>query len=216
MTPEDFRFASDVSRETMARLQTYADLLVKWQKAINLVSKSTLPDLWQRHMLDSAQLFDIASNIVDENAGKLPPLKDCTWLDLGSGAGFPGLVLAIMGVGHVHLVESDARKGTFMREVARQTGADVTIHTCRIEKLENQKNCPPAVDFISARALAGLEQLMDWSVPFRTQNTVCLFPKGQDVDSELQKLLLSEANKIKKWPSRTNDDSVVVQISATY
>ena len=120
-----------------------------------------------------------------------------------------------MGIGHVHLVESDARKGTFMREVARQTGADVTIHTCRIEKLGDQKNCPTDVDFISARALAGMDQLLAWSVPFRTQNTVCLFPKGLNVDSELQKLLLSENSEIKKWPSRTNDESVVVQISAT-
>jgi len=222
MSPEEFQKAANVSRETLQRLTTYADLLVKWQKAINLVSKNTLPDLWQRHMLDSAQLYNIAQAILKDpiykerggrgSGGADRDLADCTWIDLGSGAGFPGLVLAIMGVGQVHLVESDARKCTFMREVARETGVDVHIHTCRIEKLPDQKGAPVAADFISARALAKVDQLLTWAEPFITPDTVCLFPKGQDVDLELANLIESGNSMIKKWPSLTHPDSVVLQI----
>jgi len=222
MTPEEFQKASNVSRETLQRLTVYAELLVKWQKAINLVSKNTLPDLWQRHMLDSAQLYDIAGNTLKdpiykergEGASVVADrdLADCTWVDLGSGAGFPGLVLAIMGVGRVHLVESDARKCTFMREVARETGVDVHIHTCRIEKLVDQKDAPGTADFISARALAKVDQLLIWAEPFVAPDTVCLFPKGQDVDLELANLIESGSSMIKKWPSLTHPDSVVLQI----
>jgi 16S rRNA (guanine527-N7)-methyltransferase len=214
MTPDGFQSATNVSRETLDRLKVYADLLVKWQKAINLVSKNTLPDLWQRHMLDSAQIYDIAQTIVSEQGDKARPLSECRWLDLGSGAGFPGLVLSIMGVGQVHLVESDARKCTFMREVAREAGANVVFHTCRIEKLTEQENNPGQVDFISARALAKTDKLLDWSADFRSQNTVCLFPKGQDVDLELEHLLESDESIIKKWPSRTQDQSVVLQVTS--
>ena len=214
MTPDGFQSGTNVSRERLDRLKVYADLLVKWQKAINLVSKNTLPDLWQRHMLDSAQIYDIAQTIVSEQGDKARPLSECRWLDLGSGAGFPGLVLSIMGVGQVHLVESDARKCTFMREVAREAGANVVFHTCRIEKLTEQENNPGQVDFISARALAKTDKLLDWSADFRSQNTVCLFPKGQDVDLELEHLLESDESIIKKWPSRTQDQSVVLQVTS--
>jgi 16S rRNA (guanine527-N7)-methyltransferase len=210
MTPQDFQKATNVSRETLSRLQVYADLLVKWQKAINLVSKSTLPDLWQRHMLDSAQLFDIADTIYKERQGDVPSPAESSWLDLGSGAGFPGLVLAIMGVPRMQLVESDARKCTFMREVARATNVDVTIHTSRIEKLSGSEVV--TADYISARALAKVDQLLDWATPFSQKNTIFLFPKGQEVDPELQKLLKSDNSFVKKWPSRTHPDSVVLQI----
>jgi len=214
MTPDGFQSATNVSRETLDRLKVYADLLVKWQKAINLVSKNTLPDLWQRHMLDSAQIYDIAKAVVAEQGRNIRPLNESTWLDLGSGAGFPGLVLSIMGVGQMHLVESDARKCTFMREVARETGANVIFHTCRIEKLAGQSDNPGQVDFISARALAKTDQLLAWAAPFRSQNTVCLFPKGQDVDFELEHLLEFDDSIIKKWPSRTQDQSVVLQVTS--
>ena len=215
MTPEQFLEASNVSRETLKRLTVYAELLHKWQKAINLVSKSTLPDLWQRHMLDSAQLFDIAQQIITEDGVSRKPLDQSTWLDLGSGAGFPGLVLAIMGAGRVHLVESDARKCTFMHEVARQTEIDVNIHTCRIERLDSMPKAPGKTDFISARALAKTDQLLTWAEPYRSETTVCLFPKGQDVDLELGGLIVSDSSKLKKWPSRTNPDSVILQVTSS-
>jgi 16S rRNA (guanine527-N7)-methyltransferase len=214
MSPEEFQSISNVSRETLDRLTTYAGLLEKWQKAINLVSKNSLPDLWQRHMLDSAQLYGIAHQIIDDSEGQLLPLEKSLWLDLGSGAGFPGLVLAIMGVGNVHLVESDMRKCTFMREVARETNTNVSIHTCRIEKLQDQKDSPDQADFISARALAKVDQLLVWADTFRSPDTVCLFPKGQDVDSELDHLLQSDDSIIKKWPSRTQEQSVVLQVTS--
>lgn len=167
MTAEDFAAALSVSRETLERLQAYADLLVKWQAKINLVGPATIPDLWRRHLLDSAQM-----------AAHLP---EGPVLDLGSGAGFPGLVLAIMTGQPVHLVESDARKCAFLREAARVTGAaNATIHNKRIEAI-----APFPVAAVTARALASLGQLLDWAAPFLQQHTQCLFLKGAKVDEEL-------------------------------
>ena len=123
MTPEEFVEQCPVSRETLDRLTVLADLLARWTQRINLVSKSTLPDLWRRHILDSAQL-----------AAHVPP-GSRTMVDLGSGAGFPGLVLAAITDLDIHLVESDARKCAFLREAARSMGRQVTVHNTRIEKL---------------------------------------------------------------------------------
>ena len=163
----------DVSRETIAALETYATLLAKWQKAINLVSAATLPDLWQRHFLDSAQLLPL-----------LPPVSagDGAITDLGSGAGFPGLVLAILSGRPAHLVESDQRKAAFLGEVARATGcADrVKVHAARAETIK-----PWTAGAVTARALADLSQLLDWSAPFVGPDTVLLFPKGAKADEEL-------------------------------
>ena len=104
MDPEGFQAATSVSRETLDRLRLYADLLIKWQKSLNLVGRSTIGDLWRRHMLDSAQLLPFI------------PARTTRLLDLGSGAGFPGMVLAILGVRGVELVESDQKKAVFLRE----------------------------------------------------------------------------------------------------
>ena len=123
MNADDFRQAAGVSRETLERLTAYADLLVKWQAKINLVGPDTIPSLWRRHFLDSAQVFPL----LPQGIHRL--------VDMGSGAGFPGLVLAVMGVGDVHLIESDARKCAFLREAARITGTPVTVHNARIENL---------------------------------------------------------------------------------
>ena len=133
-----------VSRETLARLEDYADLLRKWQNAINLVSTASLNDLWRRHIWDSAQLLPHI------------PADAHSLLDLGSGAGFPGLVLAILGVDGVVLVEADKRKCAFLREAARVTGTDVTIHDRRIEDMGEEI---PPVDVITARAVASLSLL---------------------------------------------------------
>ena len=128
-TPEDFARAFGVSRETLERLETYEALLKQWQKTINLVAPSTLSDIWHRHFADSAQLLALA-----------PPGAE-RWLDLGSGAGFPGLVLAILlaerGHGRVTLIESDTRKAAFLGEVARRVGVAVDILGTRIEKSAN-------------------------------------------------------------------------------
>jgi 16S rRNA (guanine527-N7)-methyltransferase len=166
--PSAFLEKTGVSRETLAKLEVYADLLVTWNKKINLIGPSTEADLWHRHMLDSAQLYPL-----------IPPSTGVV-LDLGSGAGFPGLVLAIMGLPGVHLVESDQRKCAFLREAARITGASATVHAKRIEQL----TAFPA-DVITARAVAPLADLLAWSERFLTKNTLCIFPKGQNVEVEL-------------------------------
>jgi 16S rRNA (guanine527-N7)-methyltransferase len=168
MTPAAFRTAANVSRETMARLETYAELLQKWQGAINLVSRGSLDDLWRRHFLDSTQLHRF-----------LPPTTRVL-VDLGSGAGFPGLVLAVLGVPEVHLVESDARKCAFLREAARNLGVTVEIHHGRIEEIT-----PFIADAVTARALAPLGDLLDLGERFIGSHTICLFLKGKGVDEEL-------------------------------
>lgn len=171
---ESFSALFDVSRETMERLATYEALLLKWQKSINLVSAGTLPELWRRHMLDSAQLVTLAP----EGARR--------WADLGSGGGFPGLVIAILLAGRpgfeMHLVESDQRKCIFMREVARATGAPATIHNKRIEAFAEGAG---AFDVVSARALAPLDRLLGWAAPLFGPGTTGLFLKGKGVEDEL-------------------------------
>lgn len=196
MDARAFQAATGVSRETMARLQIYADLLVKWQTAINLVGPKTLPDLWSRHFLDSAQLFPL-----------LPP-GTRTLVDLGSGAGFPGLVLAIMGVPDVHLVESDARKGTFMREVARETGAKATVHTARIE----QAAAFPA-DVVTARALAPLDTLFGYAERFWGPATVGFFLKGEAVEGELTAATESWTFATERIASRSDAAGVVLRVT---
>jgi len=163
-----FQAATDVSRETLVQLQRYVDVLQRWAPRVNLIGPSTLDDIWRRHILDSAQLW--------------PHLPDNskTLVDFGSGAGFPGMVLAIMGVPDVHLVESNQRKCVFLREVARAAGVNVTVHASRIEALT-----PFPVDVVTARALASLPILLEYAEPFLKSNTICLFPKGQRVNEEL-------------------------------
>jgi len=175
----------DVSRETLGRLETYADLLKRWQKTINLVAPKTLDDVWYRHFVDSAQLFPL----VPDGARRL--------IDLGSGAGFPGLVLAILAAERdpwqklgqrrgldVTLVESDTRKAAFLREVARQTGIAVDIMSTRIESMTNSANVESA-DVITARALAPLVRLFELAEPLFAPQTVGLFLKGKTVDDEV-------------------------------
>ena len=170
LTPQAFQAAAAVDDEVVARLRLYADTLRKWQRHINLVGPGTMPDLWRRHMLDSAQLLPL-----------LPPGASGL-ADLGSGAGFPGLVLAIMGVAEVFLVESDQRKAAFLSEVNRLTGAGARIVIARAETV-----ALPPVDVVTARGLAGLPRLLDLVEPFieRNPKTTCLFLKGKKLHQEL-------------------------------
>jgi len=173
--PEDFAEVFKVPRETIHRLTRYAEVLTNWQKRTNLVGPSTLPVLWSRHFADSAQLCGLAPN------ARL-------WLDLGSGAGFPGLVIAIIQAGtpdfHMHLVESNRKKCAFLGEVARETEAPVDIHAVRIEELaERDQSLRP--DVVSARALAPLPRLFELAVPFFGERTKGLFPKGREAEVEL-------------------------------
>jgi len=195
LTPGQVQSRTGVSRETVARFETYAALLQKWQRRINLVASSTLADIWERHFLDSAQLF------------ALLPEQTETLVDLGSGAGFPGMVLAMMGVPDVHLVESDQRKAAFLREVARVADVSLTIHACRIESV------PPLVaDVVTARALAGLPQLLEMAAPFITRKTLCLFPKGQNVEAELTEAHKMWFIQVSRYPSITDPHAVVLAL----
>ncbi len=168
LDPQGFAALSGVSRETLARLEAYAGLLVQWSARINLVGANTLGDLWRRHFLDSAQLLPHV------------PAGTQSLIDLGSGAGFPGLVLAILGVKGVELVEADSRKCAFLREAARIAAAPVQIRNARIEAVP-----PHIVDVVTARGCAPLDRLLLLAQPFIGPDTVCLFPKGERVAQEL-------------------------------
>lgn len=166
------RYGLDVSRETSEKFQRYAELLMKWQNAINLVGPSTLEELELRHFVDAAQLFKYISN------------KQVRMADMGSGGGFPGLILAMMGVADVHLIESDVRKATFLREVSRETSTPVTVHDDRVEDITIEN-----VDLITARALAPLRDLLGMAQKLATpgHDFSCLFLKGEKTAEELEK-----------------------------
>ena len=161
-----------VSRETVERLDAYVALLNTWQATTNLIAPSTIGTIWTRHIVDSLQLLTLA-----------PGAK--TWVDLGSGGGFPGIVIActLNSSGMVHLVESNAKKAAFLREAARVTGAPAKIHNLRIEDFNAQFQGP--VDIVTARALAPLPELLGFAAPFLKMGAQALLLKGQDVEGEL-------------------------------
>lgn len=201
-----FAEAFDVSRETLDRLDLYARLLAQWQKAVNLVSAKTLPQVWERHFADSAQLLRFA-----------PDAR--RWIDIGSGAGFPGLVVAILlaarGEARVTLVESDARKCAFMREVARQAGITVDIVDERIESFSTRgRISETAVDVISARALAPLDRLLELSSALFSRNTLGLFLKGRELRSELDEAQRRWAFDWTVVPSLTDASGQILQVRA--
>jgi 16S rRNA (guanine527-N7)-methyltransferase len=184
----------------MGRLEDYAELLYRWNRRINLVSAASLTDLWRRHMLDSAQLLPL-----------LPPkprVRARVLLDLGSGAGFPGLVLAILGAGEVHLVESDRRKATFLQEAARATETAVTIHKQRIESLSI------AADVVTARALAPLDRLLGLARPFLDPEGAgrAFFLKGERVEAELTEAAKNWTMTLARHASRSDARSVILEI----
>ena len=169
-----------VSRETYEKLEIFYETLIKWQKSINLISNSSLEHIWTRHFLDSAQLY----NFTKEIHGNI--------LDMGSGAGFPGIILAMMGNENINVVESDQRKCTFMREVARLSNTNLKIHNCRIEDLQFINP-----DLIVSRALAPLNKLIEYVENHMHKNNLSnkkipnmLFLKG--------KLYRDELNELKK------------------
>ncbi len=202
--PKDFAEAFKVPRETIHRLVRYADLLALWQKSKNLVGPSTLPHLWSRHFADSAQLTELAPN------ARL-------WLDLGSGAGFPGLVVAILQTGRpdfrMHLVESNRKKSAFLQEVARATEAPVDIHAMRIEDLaESRENLKP--DVVSARGLAPLPRLLELAGPFFGPQTRGLFLKGRETHSEIEEAQAFFDFGLRLHPSLTAPNSYIVEVTA--
>ena len=192
---ETFSTHLDVSRETLELFACYGELLVKWQSKINLVSGKTLDDIWLRHFLDSAQLF------------RLLPAKNKSILDVGSGAGFPGLVLVLMGARNVTLIESDTKKCMFLREVLRQTGKNANIVNCRIEEYGHRE-----FDIVTARALAPMERLLSYVKPYFGAHTKGLFPKGKQVDEELTKAMKQWKLEVSRVPSITSNTGVILVV----
>ena len=227
MTPQDFARQFDVSRETLEKLVVYQALLGKWQQRINLVGPATLGAFWTRHVADSAQLLGLARR------------QDRVWLDLGSGGGFPGLVLAMMlepRGGFVHLVESDERKVAFLRTVIRETGAPAQVHLSRIETLAESRpasghDTGPGsgvgsglgsgaaaafigdVQVITARALAALPKLLPLVAPFFNPSTIALLPKGRGWQEELTQAEQSWTLEAQIIESVTDKDARVVKLT---
>jgi len=201
MTPAEFAQAFDVSRETTARLEILLGLLAHWTARINLVAASTLPDAWARHIADSAQLYALA------------PPEARSWLDLGAGAGFPGLVITAIAAEKspklaVTLVESDHRKAAFLRTAAQKMALAPVIHAARAESLP-----PHKADVVSARALAPLPKLLALASPFVGQHTVCLFPKGAEVDRELTDAERDWHSRLERTPSQTHPSACILRLS---
>ena len=199
--PADLASNLNVSRETIEKLEHYASLVVKWQKSVNLVANSTIPDLWTRHIWDSAQLAPLVTAQKTANA----PLRI---LDIGSGAGFPGLVLSILTDAEVHLVESDQKKCIFMNNVIRECGLTARIHNVRLETLDDQK-----ADIVTARALASMDKLMALLDGQLRPGLRCLFLKGRQVQDEIA--VLNDWTNL-RWqlhPSLTQQDAFVVDLT---
>jgi len=196
LRPDEFAALLDVSRETLDRLAAYIDLLAHWQRRINLVGAATLPDVWRRHVLDSAQLLRHA------------PGRDGAWIDVGSGAGFPGLVLAALGVADMHLVESDGRKLAFLAEAARLLGVRVTLHRRRVEDMD-----APVAAILTARAFAPLPRLLEQVSGIVSPRTVYLLPKGQDVGAELTETRKSWMLTCDTLPSLSDPRGAVLRLT---
>ena len=201
--PEQFAEAFKVPRETIHRLICYADLLSEGQARANLVSAKTVPQLWDRHFTDSAQILRLA-------------LGPDIWLDLGSGAGFPGLVIAILQANHanfrMHLVESTAKKCAFLTEVARATSAPVEIHCMRIEELSNTATSLKP-EIITARALAPLPRLLELAAPWFGPGVRGLFLKGRDAGKEIESAKRRFNFTCHLHQSMTAEDSFILEIS---
>lgn len=192
-----------VSRESGERLDLYASLLVTWQARINLIGPSTRDDIWTRHIADALQLLALLPRDLERLA------------DLGSGAGIPGLVLAIARPIEAHLFESNLKKGAFLREAARQTGAKAHIHAIRIEQAAAEAARLKA-GAVTARALAPLPRLLDYAAPFLENGAIGYFHKGQDVDAELTEATKSWKLQIEKHPSTTDSRGVILVVKEAH
>lgn len=195
-----FQAATDVSRETMARLDVYAALLEKWNPAINLVSKNTLRDVWTRHFLDSAQILDLA----DPEEG--------LWADFGTGGGFPGMIVAILAADtrpglKVVCVESDTRKATFLRTVARETGVMADVVAERVETLD-----PLKAAVVSARALAPLPVLVGYAHRHLAPGGQAIFLKGAGYRAEVTESLETWRYRLDTYPSKTDTSATILKL----
>jgi 16S rRNA (guanine527-N7)-methyltransferase len=195
LAPAELQAMLALDDTVMGKLERYVAMLVDWQERLNLVARSTLEDPWRRHVLDSAQLH------------RLLPERARTLVDLGAGAGFPGLVLAMMGVPEVTLVEARQKKCRFLEAVAAATGTAVTVKAMRAEALAG-----PAVDVVTARALAPLDELLRLSRRLVTSSTTCLFLKGERVERELTEARAHWMMNVIEHPSLSHAHGVVLEI----
>jgi 16S rRNA (guanine527-N7)-methyltransferase len=190
-----------VSRETTELLDQFVELMLPWTQRTNLIASSTVPTVWTRHIADSLQLLALA------------PEAKC-WIDLGSGAGFPGLVIACALAGRpgamVHLIESNGKKAAFLREAANRLQLPVEVAAVRIEDFVKNSDVRP--DVVTARALAPLDRLLDLAQPLLTKGTVGLFSKGQDVEGELTKASKYWNIESELVPSKTNPQARIVVV----
>jgi 16S rRNA (guanine527-N7)-methyltransferase len=188
-----------VSRESFGRLEVLAKLILEWQKHINLISPATIPDLWVRHILDSAQLLPLI------------PKGTINIADLGSGAGFPGLVLAATQSATVHMFEANGKKAAFLSETLRQMKCAGVVHRDRLEPSQLSKDTP-RVQVVTARAFAPLPLLLSLAEPFMRGGAIGLFHKGQDVDTELSEAAKDWRMMYEKHPSETDSLSVILEV----
>ncbi len=191
---------ADVSRETLRRLGLFVTLLLRWNQRINLISRSDEGCVWQRHVADALQLVPLMPGE--------PIHLQARGIDLGSGGGFPGLILAIATSMPFDLVEADRRKAAFLREAARETAAPVQVHACRIEEAQ----IPPAA-LVTARALAPLSVLIPLAGPFMAPRGAALFPKGAAAEQELTALAGTWNMRVERHPSRIDRSGVILRIS---
>ena len=199
---KEFCLFQNVSRETYEKFIIFHKTLIKWQNSINLISKNTLENIWERHFLDSAQLYKITKDF----KGNI--------IDFGSGAGFPGLILAMMGHKKIHLVESDQKKCTFLREVSMLSETNITVHNSRIENLEYFD-----VELITARALAPLNKLIDYAESFANKSSTknkplkMLFLKGKSYRQEISNLIQKQDFSIEEFQSITDKFGKILYIN---
>ncbi|WP_336287601.1 16S rRNA (guanine(527)-N(7))-methyltransferase RsmG [Bartonella sp. CB60] len=190
-----------VSRETVEDLVQFESLIMQWNRHINLISSATISVLWTRHILDSAQIYPLHSNFLQ-------------WCDLGSGGGFPAIVVAILmkekKTGHIDLVESNGKKIAFLRTVIAQLNLPATVHHCRIENVY-QKIAKP--DIITARGLASLDKLLQLIFPLLTEKTIALLQKGRDYSTEIKNASANWHFDLLKYKSKINENSVILEIS---
>lgn len=192
-----------VSRESGEHLENYVSLLLTWQTRINLIGPSTRDDIWNRHIADALQLLALLPDGIR------------TLADLGSGAGIPGLILAIARPLEVHLFESNLKKGAFLREAARQTKVRAQVHSLRIEQAASLARTIRA-EGVTARALAPLPRLLDYAAPFLENGATGYFHKGQDVDAELTDATKSWKLQVEKHPSMTDSRGVILVVKEAH
>ena len=199
--PEEFQKATNVSRETLDNFKRYSQLLAEWQKKINLIGPATTENIWHRHFYDSAQLLPLIKKSGTGGLGR-------KIMDMGSGAGFPGLVLALMGENSVYLAEPSAKRCAFLRQVMRETGAGAEILQAKVKDIETFP-----VDIVTARALAPIATLIEWGLPYLREDGEFWLLKGSRVEEELTLAKKNWNMKTEIFPSKTGNGGKILKLS---